>query len=382
MHVAFVIPTICRIGGAERQVLLLAHGLRRRGVQVSIVALSGTGAPEADALAADSIAYTSLKMRKGLCDPRGWWKFQRWLRRERPDVVHAHLPHAAWFARWSRLLAPKAIVVDSIHTSSTGSAGRRLGYRLSDWLPSAVTAVSQSVADAYVSAGMVAREHLTVLPNGIELSAWTRDETARTQARMAMGAGDAFVWLAAGRLEPVKDYTTLLRAFALVDEPAQLLIAGSGAEQARLRRMADELGLGTRVRFLGFQEELKRWMLAADGFVSASLWEGLPMAVLEAAACALPAVVTAVPGNSEAVIHTETGLLVPKERPEELAAGMKRVMQTPVDVRRAMGESARKMVLERYDLEHVLDAWMELYGRLMTQAAASQREQSTASNLG
>lgn len=382
MHVAFVIPTICRIGGAERQVLLLAHGLRRRGVQVSIVALSGTGAPEADALAADSIAYTSLKMRKGLCDPRGWWKFQRWLRRERPDVVHAHLPHAAWFARWSRLMVPKQIVVDSIHTSSTGSAGRRLGYRLSDWLPSAVTAVSQSVADAYVSAGMVAREHLTVLPNGIELSAWTRDETARTQARMAMGAGDAFVWLAAGRLEPVKDYTTLLRAFALVDEPAQLLIAGSGAEQARLRRMADELGLGTRVRFLGFQEELKRWMLAADGFVSASLWEGLPMAVLEAAACALPAVVTAVPGNSEAVIHTETGLLVPKERPEELAAGMKRVMQTPVDVRRAMGESARKMVLERYDLEHVLDAWMELYGRLMTQAAASQREQSTASNLG
>lgn len=382
MHVAFVIPTICRIGGAERQVLLLAHGLRRRGVQVSIVALSGTGAPEADALAADSIAYTSLKMRKGLCDPWGWWKFQRWLRRERPDVVHAHLPHAAWFARWSRLMVPKQIVVDSIHTSSTGSAGRRLGYRLSDWLPSAVTAVSQSVADAYVSAGMVAREHLTVLPNGIELSAWTRDETARTQARMAMGAGDAFVWLAAGRLEPVKDYTTLLRAFALVDEPAQLLIAGSGAEQARLRRMADELGLGTRVRFLGFQEELKRWMLAADGFVSASLWEGLPMAVLEAAACALPAVVTAVPGNSEAVIHTETGLLVPKERPEELAAGMKRVMQTPVDVRRAMGESARKMVLERYDLEHVLDAWMELYGRLMTQAAASQREQSTASNLG
>jgi len=331
---------------------------------------------EAQALTADSIGYVSLEMRKGLADPRGWWRFHRWLRRERPDVVHAHLPHAAWFARWSRLMVPKLIVVDSIHTSSTGAGGRRLGYRISDWLPSAVTAVSQAVADAYVSAGMVAEKHLTVMPNGIEASAWTRDDAARTQTRRMLGFGKAFVWLAAGRLDPVKDYATLLRAFALIDEPAQLLIAGSGTEERKLRRLVEELGLGARVCFLGFQPDLKQWMQAADGFVSASLWEGLPMAVLEAAACELPAVVTDVPGNNEAVLNEETGLRAPKKRPEALAAAMRRMMCAPEEQRRAMGESARRVVLERYDLEPVLDSWVELYGGLITQAAISRCSES------
>ena len=58
----------------------------------------------------------------------------RWLWRERPDVLHAHLPHAAWLARWSRMAAPVPVVVDTLHSSHTGELGRRLGYVCSRWL--------------------------------------------------------------------------------------------------------------------------------------------------------------------------------------------------------------------------------------------------------
>jgi len=129
-HVALIVPGLDRIGGAERQVILLAKGLRRRGWRVSVVALTGSGGSAAAELVAAGAAFLSLEIRKGLADPSGWIRFNRWLKREKPDVVHAHLPHAAWLARWSRLAAPVRAVVDTLHSSSTGSLGRQCGYRL------------------------------------------------------------------------------------------------------------------------------------------------------------------------------------------------------------------------------------------------------------
>ncbi len=142
-HIAFLAPTVDRLAGAERQVILLGQGLQSRGWRVSLVALSGDGRAARAELAAGGMDFLSLEMRKGLADPRGWMLFHDWLRQEGPEIVHAHLPHAAWMARWSRLLAPVPVLIDTIHTPDTGSLGRRLGYRLSGWLSDRTSAVSQ-----------------------------------------------------------------------------------------------------------------------------------------------------------------------------------------------------------------------------------------------
>ena len=168
-HIALIIPGLDRIGGAERQMMSLAKGLRGRGWQVSVVALSGTGGEAAAELSAANVDFLSLSMRKGLADPRGWIRFHHWLLREHPDVVHAHLPHATWFARWSRLATPMRVLVDTLHSSSTGPLGRRIGYWGSKWLPNKVTAVSVAVAQAHLRARMVSRARLAVLPNGVDL---------------------------------------------------------------------------------------------------------------------------------------------------------------------------------------------------------------------
>jgi len=366
-HVALVIPGLDRIGGAERQLILLAKGLRGRGWRVTVVALSGTGCDAAASLIDEGIAFLTLRMRKGLADPRGWARFNHWLRREKPDVVHAHLPHAAWLSRWSRLAAPVRVLVDTLHSSSTGTIGRRLGYRWSGWLADRVTAVSCAVADAHRSAAMVSDEKLTVLPNGVDVKVWQPDAAVRKAVRRELSLDDEFLWFAAGRLEPVKDYPTLLGAMVQTPDSARLVIAGSGPMEDELRRISAESGLERRVQFLGFQPDIRRWMQAADGFVLSSRWEGLPMGLLEAGACALPSVATDVPGTRNVIVDGQTGWLAPAGDTTALGAAMARMMQAPRDERKAMGEHARQRVVEHFSLGAVLDQWEALYEELLQQ---------------
>ena len=364
-HIALVIPGLDRIGGAERQVILLAKGLRRRGWRVSVVALTGDGGGAAAELTAAGVAFLSLKMRKGLADPRGWIVFNCWLKQEAPDVVHAHLAHAAWLSRWSRLGAPVRVVMDTLHSCSTGTVGRRLGYRWSGWLPDKVTAVSHAVAKAHLSAGTVSRSKLAVLPNGVDTREWRPDEADRTALRRELGVDREFLWLAAGRLEPVKDYPTLLEAFAKVGTSARLAIAGSGPLESQLRELAVRLEVEKRTRFLGFAPDVLRWMRAADGFVLSSRLEGLPMVLLEAAACGLPAVATGIAGTREVIVDGETGWLAEAGSSAALEGAMTRTMRASPEERKAMGERARWRAIERFSLESALDQWEALYGDLM-----------------
>jgi glycosyltransferase involved in cell wall biosynthesis len=371
--IAFLIPTIDKLGGAERQILLLAKGMAKRGWKVNVIALSGSGGDAAGNLRTAGIEFQTLAMRKGLVDPRGWLRFSRWLRHQSPDVMHAHLPHAAWMARWSRLLAPTRVVVDTIHTSATGTVGRRLGYRLSGWLPDRVTAVSRGVADAYESAAMISHARLVILPNGVDTEEWKPDAAARARARLELELKNEFLWFAAGRLESVKDYPTMLLAMARVPKPSRLLIAGGGALEPALRRLADRLGLHDRVRFLGFEHDVRRWMHAADGFVLSSSWEGLPMSLLEAGACAVPAVATDVPGSCEIIEDGVTGFTAAAGDAIALQQAMTNVMQLHPVALRAMGLAARQRITQRYSLKAVLDRWESLYGQLLDERHVRSR---------
>jgi glycosyltransferase involved in cell wall biosynthesis len=364
-HIAFLIPSIDKLGGAEGQVIRLAQGLARRGWRMSVVALSGSGGHAAQELMAGGVGFATLRMRKGIADPRGWIALQRWIRRETPDVLHAHLPHASWMARGARLLAPVRVMIDTLHTSATGTSGRRLGYRMTGWLSDCVTAVSQGAADAHVKARMVRRERMTVLPNGVDVSEWQPDPCVRERMRNELGVKDDFLWFAAGRLEPVKDYPAMLHALAGLPESARLVVAGGGSQEASLRRLTESLGLAQRVQFLGFVPDVRRWMQAADGFVLSSLWEGLPLGLLEAAACGLPCAATAVAGTRDAVVDGQTGYLAESQNVNSLKRAMARLMHMPPEGRRSMGIEARQRVVEQFSLVSVLDRWEALYCELL-----------------
>jgi glycosyltransferase involved in cell wall biosynthesis len=207
--------------------------------------------------------------------------------------------------------------------------------------------------------------HVTVLPNGVDVDVLRPDAAVRTQVRNELGLNDEFLWCTAGRLEPVKDYPTLLRAFAGLPESARLAVAGSGSQESTLLEIVGRLGIRRRVRFLGFKQDVCRWMQAADGFVLSSLWEGLPVSLLEAGACGLPSVATAVAGAREVVVDGQTGYLAQPRDVNSLTRAMAHLMRMPPESRRAMGMHSRQRVVQQFSLSSVLDRWEALYCELL-----------------
>jgi glycosyltransferase involved in cell wall biosynthesis len=154
---------------------------------------------------------------------------------------------------------------------------------------------------------------------------------------------------------------------------ARLVVAGAGCLEGELRGLTMQLGLERRVRFMGFEPNVCRWMQAADGFVLSSRLEGLPLVLLEAAACGLPSVATDVPGTPEVVDDGVTGWLAPPADPDALQAAMIRMMKLSPEERAAMGARARQRVTDQFGLEAVLDRWEALYGELLEQNPVARR---------
>jgi glycosyltransferase involved in cell wall biosynthesis len=391
IHIVFLIPTLDQIGGAESQVVLLATGLARRGWRVTLITLSGGASSGYESLCEDprqrcrqrlleaGVTVLSLRMRKGLIDPSGWLRYRTWARDNSVTIVHAHLLHAVWFARFVRLLIPVPVVLETIHTTRAIHGRDRVVIRLSNWLSNRTTCVSESVAQSVRDSLAIPAHKLTLLPNGIQLDPeWT--ETLERRDELCQRS-HVFHWLAVGRLSPVKDYPTLLRAFAMVlrqsvghrEAIPQLTIAGEGPDEDALRRLAQDLRIAQHIRFAGFQFDVQPLLAAADAFVLSSLWEGLPIGVLEAQAAGLPVVATNGPGTGHALIDGQTGFLVTVGDVSLLAQTMMRVMVMPCCQRRHMGRLGQTFIADRYSIDMILNQWENLYRELLIEQPLPSR---------
>lgn len=355
-------------GGAERQVVDLAIALAARGWQPAVVSLLAGGRLR-DELITQQVPCTSLKMARGIVDPRAVFRLSTIVRQFRPDIVHAHMLHASLLAAVTRPFSPMRGLIATVHTMDPGNRCRRMGYRISYAACDRMTMVSEVIKTEFLAGRIVSPERVCVMRNGICPKRFQRDCSARARLRAELALGDEFVWLAVGRLEPVKDYPTLLHAFgtARMAQPlSKLLIAGSGALEQELKQLSAALGLSESVRFLGYRQDTASLMSAADSFVLSSRWEGMPLVILEAGAAELPVVATAVGGSQEIVPEGETGFLVPPADPVTLAKTMVRVMKTDLQSRCEIGRRARAHVAAHYDLQSVVTSWERLYQQVLT----------------
>jgi len=351
-------------GGAEAQVVLLAVAMRERGWRVHVVSMLEPRAFGRE-LAEAGVAVHSLGMEAGRL--AGLARLAVILRRVRPLVLHCHLFHANLLGRLARMVFPVPVVLSTLHSmaesgrESADVRWRDRAYRWTDGLARWTVAVCAAVGERHVAAGAVRPEPLRVVPNGVDSRVYCPDGAARSRLRHELGLGDEFVWLAAGRLMWKKDYQTMLRAASRVPG-CVLWIAGAGPQEAELRAMAGELGV--EARWLGERADLPALMNAADGLVLSSVVEGLPMVLLEAAACGLPAVSTRAGGASEIVVEGETGFLVECGDEAGLAAAMKRLRGLSAAAREEMGRAARTRAVERFDVTAAVSQWEQLYEEL------------------
>lgn len=364
MRIAYMLTSL-GIGGAERQVVALAERMASRGHAVVLVVLK----PRALKEWPTNLQVIHLDMRKTFASTFGSvMRVRRLLREFQPDLLHSHTYPANMAARMLKLLGATPAVLSTIHNVYEGCGLRMFAYRLTDGLSIHTTAVCETAADRYMRKKAVPQRKCTVIANAIDTAEFAPRAVHRATSRAEQGVTDQFVWLAAGRIVPAKDYENLLCAFAAVrtsHHDAQLWIAAEtvGEEYQRVTSLAAKLGLRGAIHWLGLRRDMPGLLDAADGFVLASAWEGMPLAVGEAMAMEKFVVATDVGGVRELV--GEAGMLVPAKNSGALADAMIAMMNESPESRRAMGHAARERILSGFSMDARADQWETLYRDLL-----------------
>lgn len=354
-------------GGAETQLMQLATRFKTRGWSVQVISMLPPESYVKD-LTASGISVLSLNMHRGKADPRAVFRLAAILRYQHPSILHAHMVHANLLARISRLLVHVPVVICTAHNIIEGNRWREIAYRLTDPLCDLTTQVSEAGLARYVRVGAVPRHKICFMPNGVDVKRFSFKTEERQRLRAELGMANCFTWLAVGRLEEVKDYPVLLRAFAQVQQQqpeVKLFIVGQGVLKENIVTLANTLRLTDHVHLLGIRQDVANLMSAADGYVMSSMWEGMPMVLLEASATGLPIVATRVGGIPEIVLDGQTGFLTPPKDPAALAQAMLHLMSLPAASRLTMGQAGRTYIAAHYSLEQIVNQWEALYTELL-----------------
>ena len=344
------------IGGQERLVVQLCHELVARGHEAAIVRLSPGGVLRTEA---DPIPVYDATRALG-ADPALTVRLAYLLRSLQPDVLHTHNPAPMLYAVPAAVAARVRRRVHTKHGVNVYSRRALWAARGIVRALDAVVAVSPQTADVARVKELVPEGRLHVVPNGIPLGQFGPDAEKRARIRTELGIdADAFVVGSIGRLAVEKDYPSLVRAMQpLLGEHVRLVIVGDGDARTEVEQAAR----GSRARYTaltGFRRDVPALLSSFDLFALSSRTEGLPLAVPEAMASALPVVATSV-GGLPSVVSSDCGVLVP---PEDEAALRRAIDDLRRDRRRAhaMGAAARQSALERFSIEVMAAKYETIY---------------------
>jgi glycosyltransferase involved in cell wall biosynthesis len=349
------------IGGAERQLVTLAKALDRQVFDATVVCLYKGGAFARD-LTNSGVRVISLD-KKGRWEVFGFlYRLARQLRRLEPDILHPYLTAQNLMATLMKPLLPSTRIVWGVRASNQDAGSHkwlehrllRMEVALSRFADLII--FNSHAGEAHsLSAGFSCASRV-VIPNGTDLSYFSPNLPvgAATRASWGIANGSVLIGLV-GRLDPMKDHTTFVRAaaiFAKLRPGARFVCVGEGPEEyaRELQVLSAKLGLGDKVIFLGVSVDMPAVYNALDINCSSSAYgEGTPNCISEAMACGVPCVVTDV-GDSRLLVG-DTGIIVPPGNPEALAAGWaamaERIERSP---------QIRKLARRRIQLHFGVDA--------------------------
>lgn len=365
MKIAHVVDSM-EVGGAETLVSQLCRLQRAQGHEPEVYAVAALGALGEQLRAEGFVVQANV----GRHLPDASLNFFRLFRQSRPDAVHVHNPTPTIYAAPAARMAAVASVVSTRHSLVAPPRNLkmerkyRIAARFCDWIVGICDATTQNLREA----GSAPDAKIVRVYNG---------STAITRSQPAERSHESgFTFLFVGRLEPVKDIPLLLKAFRVVASQlpdSRLWLVGDGSERIRLEEITDSLGLRSNVSFWGQQMDVSRFFIAADAFVMSSLSEGLPMSLLQALSCGLPAVTTDVGGMAEVVRLADAGMTVPGRSADAMAVRMVR-LATDAAERTRFSRNAEAAFEKHFRLSVMAAEYMRLYeGSKRFRRRANQR---------
>ncbi len=373
IRVAYVIGSL-DLGGAERQLLGVASRLDRERFEPRIYCLSHLGAQAGGARLA-GVPVSALGL--GPLPLARWvhWVvgLRRLFRSERPDLVHAFMFPSYSLAALAAAGA-KLVLVAGVRSVGVGREGRwpfsmldRAGLERA----AGVFVNAQAVRAALCRRHPGVSSKVDVLPNGIDPCEYRASDRGAIRSELGFPP-DARVVLMVANFHAYKGHTDALQAIGRLRKRVPtvvLVLAGSGPQETRLRRVAGALGLEKAVLFLGERLDVPRLLGAADVVLLASREEGMPNAVLEALAAARPVVATRAGGVPELLSEGVTGLLVEPGDIAGMVDALERVL-TDAPLSRRLSEAGPALIADRFPWARTVHAHQELYSFLCESASA------------
>jgi glycosyltransferase involved in cell wall biosynthesis len=355
-----VLITLAEAGGAQESVSLLLPALAER-FDVTLAA-HGSG-PLSESAREAGVPFVELRHVRRPIQPwhdvLGLIELFRLCRRLRPDIVHAHSSKAGALGRLAAALAGVPIRVFTVHGWAFGAYGGLQGrcyLWLERWLSrltTSVVCVAVAVRELGLAAGACEPGGQTVvIHNAVDVTAFPE---------FRPGPGPPRV-ISVGRFAFPKDFESLASAFARLSADYRAVLAGDGPDLPQMRAALDQHGLLSRVELLGARRDVHDLLATSDVFVLSSRSEGFPVSILEAMAAGLPVVASDVGGVAEAVVHGETGLLVPAGDAAALAGALERLLADAA-LRSRFGERGRERARRHFDVKTFRLAHLELYAR-------------------
>jgi glycosyltransferase involved in cell wall biosynthesis len=360
MKILYLITGL-RLGGAEKQLLLLAREMKLAGNTVLVAAMESNGVMAQDFLES-GIEVEGLDVTGIRSIPAAYKKLKRLANSFLPDVIHAHMIHANFLAGFFKLFNQNTKVVCTAHNVLEGSRLMMSGYhfvkKVVDWS----TNVSQEAFDHFIKKKYFSPHTSSFIPNATDTTVFDPTNYKKKLIRRDLGIDEqAFVFFSAGRLHYQKNYPDLLKAFSMAcaEVPnAVLYIAGEGHDLGKLLVLSAELNLSNRVVFLGRRNDIPALMAMSDCFVLSSKFEGFGLVVAEAMAMQIPVISTDCGGVKE--VMGGIGTLVNNGDVAGLAKAMVAVSRT--------GSlcycNSRKHIADNYGIPVIIDKWKQLYNNL------------------
>jgi glycosyltransferase involved in cell wall biosynthesis len=322
------------------------------------------------------VGEASLKLR----DLLALFKLYKLFRQFRPHIVHTHTAKAGFLGRVAARLAGVPYVVHTYHGHILyGYYGplKNLLLRWLEtfcgWLSTAIIAISAQVKDDLVRYGVAPAQKIHIIPLGLELDAFLNCEKHRGKFRSELNvASDIPLIGIVGRIFPIKNHRLFLEAAAKVHTRvphARFVIVGDGILRADMEAYAKELNLTANVIFTGWRRDLTRIYADLTTLVISSDNEGTPVSAIEAMASGCAVVATRVGGLPDIITDGETGLLVPPQDSESLAAAILQLIQNS-DQAKYLASNARELARQRFAHQRLIADMENFYLQLVKDCPA------------